>query len=88
MARVGVTVAHLDYGQRFSFGMFSPRAGVGVWLKLSHSRVGLSAFTEYFWRWVGSESAFVHGLSLEIQPDALPLLKARATSSPARPARP
>ena len=68
--------------------MFSPRVGLGLWVKLAHSRIGVSAFSEYFWRWVGSESAFVHGLTLEIQPDSLPLVKPRATSSPARPARP
>jgi hypothetical protein len=88
MARVGVTLMHVDYGQRFSFGMLSPRVGLGLWFKLPQSRVGLSAFTEYFWRWVGDPSAFVHGITLEIQPDALPLVKPRATSWPARPARP
>ena len=31
MARVGTTLLYLDYGKRFSFGMFSPRVGVGVW---------------------------------------------------------
>jgi len=88
MARVGFSMMHVDYGQRVSFGMLSPRVGIGVWLKLPQSRIGVSAFTEYFWRWVGSESAFVHGLTLEIQPDARPLLKPRATSSPAPRARP
>jgi hypothetical protein len=88
MARVGVTLLHLDYGQRFSFGMFSPRVGLGVWFKLPQSRVGLSAFTEYFWRWVGEPSAFVHGITLEIQPDALPLVRPRPTSSPAPRAQP
>jgi hypothetical protein len=88
MARVGFSMMHLDYGRRVSFGMFSPRVGIGVWLKLPQSRIGVSVFTEYFWRWVGSESAFVHGLTLEIQPDARPLLKPRPTSSPALRARP
>ena len=86
-ARVGFTLAHLDVGHGFSFGLLSPRVGVGLWWKLPHSRVGVSAFTEYFWRWVGNDSAFVHGLTLELQPDSGPLLK-RATSSPSDPARP
>jgi hypothetical protein len=85
--RVGFTLLHLDVGHGFSFGMFSPRVGLGLWLKLPHSRVGVSAFTEYFWRWVGNDSAFVHGLSLEIQPDSPPLAK-RFTSSPAARALP
>jgi hypothetical protein len=85
-ARVGFTLMHLDVGHGFSFGMFSPRVGLGLWLKLGPSRLGLSAFTEYFWRWVGSENAFVHGLSLELQVDGGPLLKP-SISSPAAPAR-
>ena len=86
-ARVGFTLAHLDVGHGFSFGLLSPRVGVGLWWKLSHSRVGVSAFTEYFWRWVGSDSAFVHGFTLELQPDSAPLLE-RTTSSLSDPTRP
>ncbi len=86
-ARVGFTAMHLDVGHGFSFGMLSPRVGLGLWLKLPHSRIGVSAFTEYFWRWVGNDSAFVHGLSLEIQPESPPLAKP-FTSSPAAPAHP
>jgi hypothetical protein len=86
-ARVGFTLAHLDVGHGFSFGLLSPRVGVGLWWKLPHSRVGVSAFTEYFWRWVGSDSAFVHGLTLELQPDSAPLLE-RTTSSLSDPTRP
>lgn len=88
MARVGLTVLNLDYGKRFSFGMFSPRVGVGVWVKLAQTRIGVSAFSEYFWRWVGEESAFVHGVTLEIQPDALPLVRRRPISWPGPGARP
>ena len=87
LVRVGFTLAHLDIGHGVSFGMFSPRVGLGLWWKLPHSRVGVSAFTEYFWRWVGNDSAFVHGLTLELAPDAGPLMK-RTTSSPSDLARP
>lgn len=88
MARVGFTLLHLDVGHGVSFGMFSPRVGLGLWLKLPRSRVGVSAFSEYFWRWLGNDSAFVHGLTLEFQPDAGPLVRSRATtSSPAVPGR-
>lgn len=86
MARVGLTLLHLDIGHGVSFGMFSPRVGFGLWLKLPHSRIGMSAFTEYAWRWWGDDSGFVHGLSLEIQPSAEPLLKPRSTSWPSAPA--
>jgi hypothetical protein len=75
MVRVGFTSIHLDIGHGVSFGMFSPRVGAGLWLKLPNSRVGVSVFTEYSWRWVGDDSAFVHGLTFEIQPMAKPLLK-------------
>lgn len=89
MARVGMTFMHLDVGHGFSFGMFSPRVGLGLWLKLPHSRIGVSAFTEYFWRWTGNESAFVHGLTLEIQPEAKRLLeRSKPTSPTSFPARP
>lgn len=87
LARVGFTLAHLDVGHGFSFGLFSPRVGLGLWWKVPHARVGMSAFTEYFWRWVGDQSAFVHGLTLELQPDAQPLLQ-RSTSSPSARALP
>lgn len=85
MVRVGFTAIHLDVGHGVSFGMFSPRVGLGLWLKLPNSRVGVSAFTEYFWRWLGDDSAFVHGLTLEIQPTAKPLLERPATSWPSAP---
>ena len=89
VARVGMTLMHFDVGHGFSFGMFSPRVGAGLWLKLAHTRIGLSAFTEYFWRWTGKDSAFVHGLTLEIQPEAEPLIRPRPTSAlPASPGHP
>jgi len=85
MARVGFTLLHVDVGQGVSFGIFSPRVGFGLWLELPHSRVGVSAFSEFFWRLAGDDSAFVHGLTLEFQPAAAPLLRPRTptTSSPA-----
>jgi hypothetical protein len=86
--RVGFTLLHLDVGDAgFSLGGLAPRAGFGLWLALPTARVGVSTFTEYFWRWLGSDSAFVHGLTLEIQPRAEPLRKLRPTSSPSGPGR-
>ena len=76
--RVGFTLLHVDVGTSgFSFGLFTPRVGAGVWLKLSRTRLGLSAFSEYFWRLAGDDSAWVRGFSLELQPDAPPLRKPR-----------
>lgn len=76
--RVGFGLLHLDVADDgVSFGMFTPRVGAGLWLKLSAVRVGVSVFSEYFWRWAGGESAFVRGLTLEIQPAAPPLRKPR-----------
>jgi hypothetical protein len=40
-------------------------------------RVGVSAFSEYLWRWAGDDSAFVHGFTFEVQPEAAPLLRPR-----------
>lgn len=80
MARVGFTTLHLDIGHGFSVGLFTPRVGAGLWLKLGKVRLGASAFTEYFWRWFGDDSAFVHGLTFELQL-ATPLQRA-ATSWP------
>jgi hypothetical protein len=87
--RFGMTLLHLDVGHGFSFGLLSPRVGAGVWYKLPRSRIGVSAFSEYFWRWTGDESAFVHGIVLELQPDAEPLVqRSRVTSSPSSPENP
>jgi hypothetical protein len=77
--RVGFSLLHVDYGHgHFSFGMLSPRVGAGLWLDLSGAHVGVSAFAEYFWRWLGDESAFVRGLTFEVQPRAAPLRRPRA----------
>jgi hypothetical protein len=85
LARVGFSVLHVDVGSSGpSFGMFSPRVGAGLWLKLPTLRLGVSAFAEYFWRWVGDESAFVRGLSLELQPSLPPLRKPRGRPRPAQ----
>jgi hypothetical protein len=81
MVRVGFTTLHLDIGHGFSLGLFSPRVGAGVWLKLGKARLGASAFAEYFWRWLGDDSAWVRGLSFELQLET-PVPGARATSWP------
>jgi hypothetical protein len=67
MVRVGFTTLHLHIGHGFSLGLFAPRVGAGLWLKLSKVRLGASAFTEYNWRWFGDESSFVRGLTFELQ---------------------
>ncbi|HKY36333.1 MAG TPA: hypothetical protein VJN18_10365 [Polyangiaceae bacterium] len=83
LVRVGFSLLHFDVGSSgFSFGMLSPRVGAGLWLTLPALRLGVSVFSEYWWRWVGEPSAFVRGLSFELQPAAPPLRKPRATSSP------
>jgi hypothetical protein len=87
MARVGFTLLHVDVGHGVSFGIFSPRVGFGLWLRLPHARVGVSAFSEFFWRLAGDDSAFVHGLTFEFQPEAPKLLAPRVTSSLSSPAR-
>jgi hypothetical protein len=88
VARVGFTSLHLDYGRAgLCFGALSPRVGAALWLRVGQSRLGLSAFVEYYWRWLGGESAFVRGVSLEIAPLAGPLVTRSTTSSPSAPAR-
>lgn len=73
-ARVGFTLLGLDISRNsLSFGMFSPRAGAGLWMDLGKVHLGVSVFTEYWWRWLGEESAYVHGLTLDLQPELGPL---------------
>jgi hypothetical protein len=81
MARVGFTTLHLDIGRGFSLGLFSPRVGAGLWLKLGKARLGASGFAEYYWRWLGDDSALLHGLSIELQLET-PMPGAQPTSSP------
>ena len=67
VARVGFSLLHLDVGHGLSFGMFSPRVGAAVWLTSRRFDVGVSVFTEYVWRWVGSASGYASGVALEIR---------------------
>lgn len=84
--RVGFSLLHVDYGDDgWSFGMFSPRVGAGVWLSLGALKLGVSVFSEYGWRWFGDQSAFVRGLTFELLPRAAPLRQPRAWPTPAPP---
>jgi hypothetical protein len=90
--RVGFSLLHVDYGDDgWSFGMFSPRVGAGLWLNLGSLQLGVSVFSEYSWRWFGDQSAYVRGFTFELLPRAAPLRQPRApapvTSSPSPPAR-
>lgn len=94
--RVGFSLLHVDYGDDgWSFGMFSPRVGAGLWLSLGAMQLGVSVFSEYSWRWFGDQSAYVRGFTFELlsraaplrQPRAVPAAPAPSTSSPSPPAR-
>jgi hypothetical protein len=67
VARVGFSLVHLDVGHEVSFGMFSPRVGAAVWLTTRRFDLGVSAFAEYVWRWVGSASGYASGVALELR---------------------
>jgi hypothetical protein len=67
VARVGFSLVHVDVGERVSFGMFSPRVGAALWLTGRTFDVGVSVFSEYVWRWVGSPSGYAGGLALELR---------------------
>ena len=85
--RVGFSLLHVDYGDEgFSFGMFSPRVGAGLWLGLGSVQLGVSVFSEYSWRWFGEPSAFVRGFTFELLPRAAPLREPRTLPAPKTPA--
>jgi hypothetical protein len=76
-ARAGLTAAEVHFGSSgFGLGFFSPRVSGGVAFEAGRVRVGVLAFSEYAWRWLGGPSAFVQGVLLEVSvghsPDGLP----------------
>ncbi len=72
-ARAGVTLFDLHLGSdEWGFGLLSPRVGAGASVHAAGIRVGLFAFGEYMWRWVGPSNLRVQGFSLEIAYDRPP----------------
>jgi hypothetical protein len=65
-ARSGVALIEVHFGSGgFGAGLFSPRAGVAVGIRIGHVRLGAAALTEYAWRWFGGPSARVETVALE-----------------------
>ena len=50
----------------FSFEMFSPRASAAVWLHFGGLRLGVEAYAEYLWRWLGDSNYMLRGLEVEM----------------------
>lgn len=63
----GVTAMHFDFERwRPSFGALSPRISAFVGLKLGVVRVAVEAYSEVYWRWIGQDSARIHGFVLDL----------------------
>lgn len=62
----------------FSVGMFSPKASAGFGIRLGDLRIGAHAYSEYLWRWLGTD-LFVRGVELSVrirrQPPGHPLFE-------------
>jgi hypothetical protein len=50
----------------FSFEMLSPRASAAVWLHFGGLRLGVEAYGEYLWRWLGDSNYLLRGLEFEV----------------------
>ncbi len=59
-----VTVDNLQHD--LSFGLFSPRVGFGVGLRLGGLRIGVQANSEYQWRWLARD-VFLYGLMVDVR---------------------
>jgi hypothetical protein len=66
--RVGAALLTVDdFDGNVSAELFSPRVTTGFDVRLGrHVEVGVGAYAEYFWRWLGP-SALVRGLSLDVR---------------------
>lgn len=66
--RVGAALLTVDdFDGSVSAELFSPRVTTGLDVRLGRLvEVGLGAYAEYFWRWLGP-SALVRGLSLDVR---------------------
>jgi hypothetical protein len=50
----------------FSFEMLSPRAVAGLWIHLGNLRLGVEAYGEYLWRWLGDTNYLLRGVAFEL----------------------
>lgn len=63
----------------FSVGMFSPKVSAGFGIRLGDVRIGAHAYSEYLWRWFGTD-LYLRGVELSVrirrQPPGHPLFQA------------
>lgn len=62
VSALSVDVAHGDW----SFGLLQPRVSALAGLKIQELRLRAVAFSEFYWRWFGEDSAFVRGIGLQL----------------------
>lgn len=62
LSAISVDVSHGDW----SFGLLQPRVSAFAGLKIQQFRLRAVALSEFYWRWLGEDSAFVRGLGLQL----------------------
>jgi hypothetical protein len=55
-----------DFHANFSVQMFSPRVAAAIWAHLGNLRLGVEAYSEYLWRWLGDSNYLLRGLEFEL----------------------
>lgn len=66
-ASVGASALAVDVAHgRWSIGFLEPRVTGFAGFKFHELRLRAVAFSEFYWRWFGEDSAFIHGLGLQL----------------------
>jgi len=83
-AGIALSTINLDiFHKDFSFGMFSPRAAAGVGLRFGEVRLSVHAYSEYLWRWLGTDY-YTRGVALTVRVQRPPPTPATEPSLPRR----
>lgn len=73
---VGLVPLALDLTDgRFGVSGLSPNAGLEFSFKIGVVRTAISAYEQFVWHWLGSDSSWMHGLSLQLSLEQARVLK-------------
>jgi hypothetical protein len=73
---VGIVPLAVDLTDgRFGLSGLSPNAGFEVSFKVGVVRTAVSAYEQFVWQWLGSESSWMHGLTLQLSLEEPRVLK-------------